>query len=125
MADGVAPVKAYLAALSGWKKTVTTKLDKRIVAAAPGVKKAVKWNSPLYGMDGESFAISLHVFTNFVRVTFFRGMSLRPMPPGASKLKDVRYFDVRETDAVDDAQFASWVTQAVALPGWRPGGSTK
>jgi hypothetical protein len=118
-ADGDAPVQAYIAALSGWKHAVTKRLDALVVKAVPVVRKAVKWNSPLYGIEGQGFFLSLHVFANFVRVTWFRGTSLTPNPPGPSKVAPTRYLDVRESD-LDEAQFASWVTQASAIPGWDP-----
>src|SRR5687768_17389968 len=118
-ADGDAPVQAYIAAMPGWKSALGKRLDAVIVAKVPGVSKAVKWNSPFYGVAGQGWFLALHVFNQFVRVTFFRGTQLKPAPPGPSKVKDVRYYDIRE-DAFDQAQFESWVTQAAALPGWIP-----
>jgi hypothetical protein len=118
--DGDAPVQAYLAALPGWKGVRGRRLDALIEANVPGVKKAVKWNSPFYGVDGSSWFLSLHAFTKFVKVAFFRGASLTPVPPGMSKSADVRYLDLRETDALDEKQFAKWLKQAAALPGWTP-----
>ena len=115
--DGDAPVKAYLAAVPGWKREVARRLDAIIVKTVPGVQKAVKWNSPFYGLEGQGWFASLHCFTNYVKVTFFRGASLKPLPPGESKHKDVRYLDVREGE-LDEAQFAKWVKQASRLPGW-------
>lgn len=117
-ADGDAPVQEYIAAMPGWKREVGRRLDALIVRTVPGVQKAVKWNSPFYGMEGQGWFLSLHVFTRYVKVTFFFGASLRPLPPGASKHKDVRYFDIREGDEIDEAQFAGWVKQAAALPGF-------
>ena len=117
-ADGDEPVQAYIAAMPGWKRDVCRRLDALIVQALPGVQKAVKWNSPLYGVEGKGWFLGIHVFTKYVKVAFFRGTSLRPMPPGASKSGDTRYLDIRETDVLDEAQVAAWVKQASRLPGW-------
>jgi hypothetical protein len=120
-ADGDAPVQAYIAAMPGWKRDLGKRLDALIVRNVPNVCKAVKWNSPMYGIEGQGWFLSFHVFTHYVKVTFFRGTSLRPVPPGASKHKDVRYFDIREGDELDEAQMGTWLKQAAALPGWEPG----
>jgi hypothetical protein len=117
-ADGDAPVQAYIAAMPGWKRDVGRRLDALIVRTVPGVRKAVKWNSPLYGIEGQGWFLGIHVFTNYVKVAFFRGTSLRPVPPGESKQKDVRYLDIHEDDQLDEAQLAGWVKQASQLPGW-------
>jgi hypothetical protein len=117
-ADGDAPVQAYIAAMPGWKRDVGKRLDALIVRDVPNVRKAVKWNSPFYGIEGQGWFLSFHVFTHYVKVTFFRGTSLRPVPPDASKIKDVRYLDIRESEPIDEAQMATWVRQAAALPGW-------
>jgi hypothetical protein len=117
-ADGDAPVKAYIAAMPGWKRDVGRRLDSLITRTVPGVRKAVKWNSPFYGMEGEGWFLSFHCFTRYVKVAFFRGMSLRPAPPGESKDKNVRYLDIHEDDPIDEARLASWVKQASRLPGW-------
>ena len=117
-ADGDAPVQAYIGAMPGWKRDVGRRLDALIERAVPGVRKAVKWNSPFYGVEGQGWFLSLHVFTNYVKVAFFRGRALSPLPPGESKQKDVRYLDIREKDAVDEAQIVDWVKQASRLPGW-------
>jgi hypothetical protein len=118
-ADGDAPVQAYIAAMPGWKRDVGRRLDALIERTVPGVRKAVKWNSPFYGTDGRSWLLSFHCFTRYVKVAFFRGTSLRPLPPGASKHKDVRYLDIHEDDELDEAQLAAWVKQASQLPGAR------
>jgi hypothetical protein len=118
--DGDAPVQAYIAAMPGWKSDVGRRLDALIVRAAPGVRKAVKWNSPFYGIDGQGWFLSFHCFTNYVKVAFFRGSSLRPLPPGESKQKDVRYLDVHKDDQIDEAQLTKWIQQAATLPGWIP-----
>jgi hypothetical protein len=115
-ADGEAPVQAYIAAMRGWKRDVGRRLDALIVRVVPGVRKAVKWNSPFYGMEGQGWFLSFHTFTNYVKVTFFRGTSLRPVPPGGTA-KDARWIDVHE-DNPDEAQMAIWIRQAAALPGW-------
>ena len=120
-AEGDAPVQAYIAAMPGWKRDLGKRLDVLIVRSVPNVRKAVKWNSPLYGIEGEGWFLSFYVFTRYVKVTFFRGSSLRPIPPVASKHKEVRYIDIHEDDELDEAQMAKWVKQAAALPGWIPG----
>jgi hypothetical protein len=116
---GDAPVQAYIAAMPGWKSGVGRRLDALIVRTVPGVHKAVKWNSPLYGIEGQGWFLGIHVFTKYIKVAFFRGASLRPVPPGTSKQKDVRYLDIHEDDQVGEAQFAAWVKQASQLPGER------
>jgi len=118
-ADGDAPVQAYIAALPGWKRDVGRRLDALIVRNVPHVKEAVKWNSPFYGLEGQGWFLSVHAFTHYVKVAFFRGALLRPVPPGASKQKDVRYVDIREGE-LDEERMAAWVKQAAALPGWVP-----
>jgi hypothetical protein len=120
-ADGDAPVQAYIAAMPGWKREFGKRLDALIVRNVPNVGKAVKWNSPLYGIEGQGWFLGLHTFTHYVKVAFFRGTSLRPVPPGPSKDKDTRYIDIHEDDELDEAQMAAWVKQAAALPGWVPG----
>lgn len=118
--DGDAPVQAYIAAMPGWKRDVGKRLDALIVRNAPNVRKAVRWNSPFYGIDGQGWFVSFHVFTHYVKVTFFRGASLRPIPPGGTvRSKDARWIDIREDDQFE-AQMADWVKQAAALPGWIP-----
>jgi hypothetical protein len=116
---GDAPVQAYIAAMPGWKSDLGRRLDALIVRTVPGVRKAVKWNSPFYGLDGQSWFLSYHCFTNYLKVAFFRGASLRPVPPGESKQKEVRYLDIHEHDELDEAQFVAWVKQASQLPGER------
>jgi hypothetical protein len=118
--DGDAPVQAYIAAMPGWKRDIAKRLDKLIVRTVPKVSKAVKWNSPLYGIEGQGFFLSVHAYTNYVKVAFFRGAALRPLPPGPSKDKNTRYVDIREGE-LDEAQLAAWVKQAAELPGWTPG----
>ena len=117
-ADGDAAVQAYIAAMPGWKSDVGRRLDALIVRTVPGVRKAVKWNSPLYGVEGQGWFLGIHCFTKYVKVAFFRGTSLRPVPPGESKQKEVRYLDIHEDDPLDEAQLAAWVKQASQLPGW-------
>ena len=119
-ADGDAPVQAYIAAMPGWKRTIGRRLDALIVRHVPHVQKAVKWNSPFYGVEGQGWFLNFHCFTKYVKVAFFRGAALRPVPPGESKDKYVRYLDIHENDQIDEAQFAKWVRQAAALPGWVP-----
>ena len=117
-ADGDAPVQAYIAAMPGWKSDLGRRLDEIIVRTAPDVKKAVRWNSPFYGMEGRGWFLNFHCFTKYVKVAFFDGASLDPPPPGESKDKNVRYLDIYEDKPFDEAQFAAWVKQASQLPGW-------
>jgi hypothetical protein len=117
--DGDAPVRAYIAAMPGWKRDIGRRLDALIVRTVPGVHKAVKWNSPFYGNEGDGWFLNFHCFTNYVKVAFFRGASLNPVPPGASKHREVRYVDIRKDDHVDESQLADWVKQASRLPGER------
>jgi hypothetical protein len=117
-ADGDAPVRAYIAAMPGWKRDAGRRLDALIVRTVPGVRKAVKWNSPFYGVEGKGWFLSFHCFTKYVKVTFFRGTSLRPLPPVESKDPNARYFHIHEDDQLDDAQMATWIRQASAVPGW-------
>jgi hypothetical protein len=114
---GDAPVQAYIAAMPEWKRDIGARLDALIVRTVPDVRKAVKWNSPFYGIEDDSWFLSYHCFTRYVKVTFFRGTSLRPVPPGESKHDEVRYLDIHEHDDFDEAQFTSWVDQASRLPG--------
>ena len=119
-ADGDAPVQAYIAAMPGWKRDIGRRLDALIVSTVPDVRKAVKWNSPFYGMEGHGWFLNFHCFTKYVKVAFFRGTSLRPLPPGESKSKGVRYLDIHEDDPLDEELVASWIRQASKLPGWVP-----
>ena len=118
-AYGDAPVQAYIAAMPGWKSDIGRQLDALITRTVPTVYKAVKWNSPFYGIEGEGWFLGIHCYTKFVKVAFFRGKSLRPLPPGESKQKEVRYLDIHEDDEFDESQFANWVKQASELPGER------
>jgi hypothetical protein len=113
---GDAPVQAYIAAMPGWKRDLGRRIDALIVKTVPGVHKAVKWNSPLYAAEEGSWFISYHCFTKYLKVTFFRGTSLKPVPPGMSKHKEIRYLDIHE-GAFDEKQFVDWVKQASKLPG--------
>jgi hypothetical protein len=115
-ADGNEPVEAYITAMPGWKRDTGRRLDALIVRNVPGVQKAVRWNSPFYGVKGQGWFVSFHVFTRAVKVTFFKGTSLRPAPPGGAS-KEARWIDVHEDD-FDEAQMAAWIRQAAALPGW-------
>lgn len=115
--EGDEPVQAYIAAMPDWKREIGERLDALIIKSVPKVRKAVKWNSPFYGVEGQGWFLSFHVYARYVKVTFYRGTSLRPVPPGASKHKDVRYLDVGE-DGFDKAQMSDWVKQAARLPGW-------
>jgi len=118
MADGDAPVQAYIAKMPGWKRALGIRLDALIVRTLPGVRKAVKWNSPFYGIESQGWFLALHTFTHYVKIAFFRGSSLLPVPPGASKNEDTRYLDIHEGEELDEAQMANWVKQAAALPGF-------
>ena len=117
-ADGDAPVQAYIAAMPDWKSDVGRSLDAIIVRTAPDVRKAVRWNSPFYGMEGQGWFLNFHCFTKYVKVAFFNGTSLDPLPPGESKDENVRYLNIYEDGHFDETQFAAWVKQASELPGW-------
>ncbi len=117
-ADGDAPVQAYIAAMPGWKSDVGRRLDALITRTAPAVRKAVKWNSPFYGIEGQGWFLSFHCFNRYVKVTFFNGGSLNSLPPGEFKSKAVRHLDIHEGDQFDEAQFATWIRQASEIPGW-------
>jgi hypothetical protein len=117
-ADGDEPVQAYIAAMPGWKSDAGRELDAIITRALPSVKKAVRWNSPFYGIEGEGWFLGLHCLTKYIKVAFFQGASLDPIPPVASKDKNARYFHIYEGDALDEAQIRKWVKQASKLPGW-------
>jgi hypothetical protein len=114
---GDGPVQAYIAAMPGWKRHLGRRLDALVVRTVPGVSKTVKWNSPFYGVEGQGWFLGIHCFAKYVKVAFFSGASLRPVPPGESKQKEVRYLDIHEEDELDEAQLASWVKQASILPG--------
>ena len=115
-ADGDIPVQAYLQAIPGWRRDVARHLDELIAQTVPGVHKAVRWNSPMYGIKGQGWFASLHVFTKYVKVTFFKGTSLQPVPPGGAA-KEARWIDIHEND-LDESQLAKWIQQAAAIPGW-------
>ena len=115
--DGDEPVQAYITAMPGWKRDVGRRLDAVIERTVPGVHKGVKWNSPFYGVDGDGWFLNVHCFTKYVKVSFFRGSSLDPVPPVATKSADVRCLHIFEDGELDEAQFAAWVTQASQLPG--------
>jgi len=119
-AGGHSPVQAYIEAMPGWKRDVGRRLDALIVRNVPNVRKAVRWNSPFYGVQGEGWFFNFHCFTKYVKAAFFRGTSLRPLPPGESKHKEVRYLDIHEDDQLDEELVASWIRQASELPGWVP-----
>ncbi|MFM7136362.1 MAG: DUF1801 domain-containing protein [Planctomycetota bacterium] len=119
-AEGAAPVRAYINAMPGWKSDVGRRLDRLIGKTVPGVCRAVKWNSPLYGVKGRGYFLGYHCLTRYVKVAFFRGAALKPMPPGASKQKDVRYLDIYESTELDEELLADWIRQAAELPGWEP-----
>jgi hypothetical protein len=117
--DGDAPVQAYIAAMPGWKRDLGRRLDALVVATVPGVRKAVKWNSPFYGGEGRGWFLSFHVYTRYVKLTFFDGTSLRPVPPGGTG-RDARWIDLHEGEGIDEARMTTWLRQAAALPGWTP-----
>src|SRR5687768_5871382 len=119
-AEGNAPVQAYIAALPGWKRDAGRRLDALIVRTVPGVRKAVKWNTPFHRIEGQGWSLSLHRFTKYLKVAFFRGTSLRPLPPGEFRHKEVRYLDIHEDDQLDEHLVTNWIRQASELPGWVP-----
>lgn len=114
--DGERPVRAYIAAMPGWRRDVGRRLDALVMCSVPSARKAVRWNSPLYGVEGQGWFVGFHVFARCVKVAFFRGVLLRPVPPGGSS-KEARWIDIHEDD-LDEAQLARWILQAAALPGW-------
>ena len=116
--EGDAPVQAYIAAMPDWKREAGEKLDTLIENTVPGVRKAVKWNSPFYGVEGQGWFLSFHVFTRYIKVTFFRGAQLKPLPPVGSKDPNTRYVHLTEDEVVDEKQLADWIGQAAAIPGW-------
>jgi hypothetical protein len=118
--DGDAPVQAYIAVMPGWKRDAGRRLDALIVRTLPGVRKAVKWNSPLYGVEGQGWFLGVHCFAKYIKVAFFRGAALHPVPPVSSKDKDTRYFHIHEDDQLDEELLAGWIRQASELPGWVP-----
>ena len=118
-ADGDAPVQAYIEAMPGWKRDVGRRLDALVVRIVPAARKAVRWNTPFYGVEGQGWFLAFHCFTKYVKVTFLNGASLRPLPPGESKMKAVRYLDVYENEPFDEPLVASWIKQASELPGER------
>lgn len=118
-ADGDPPVQAYIAAMPGWKSDVGRRLDDLIVRTVPEVRKAVRWNSPFYGVEGQGWFLSYHVFTRYVKVTFLNGSSLDPLPPVESRDKDTRYYHIHEDDQIDEALVSGWIRQAAAIPGWQ------
>jgi hypothetical protein len=116
-ADGDAPVQAYITAMPGWKHDIGVRLDELVVRTVPNVRKAVRWNTPFYGIEGQGWFLAFHCITKYVKVTFFKGTSLSPVPPVESKQPEVRYFHVHENEAIDEERFSSWIRQAAALPG--------
>jgi hypothetical protein len=118
--EGNAPVRAYLAAMPGWKRKVGRRIDALVTRVVPQVHKAVKWNAPFYGIEGKGWFLSFQCYTKYVKVTFFRGASLRPVPPGESKHKEVRYLDIHEDELLEEKRVTSWIRQASKLPGWVP-----
>ena len=116
-ADGDVPIQAYIAAMPGWKSDIGYRLDALIVRTVPNVRKAVRWNSPFYGIEGQGWFLNFHCFTKYIKVTFFRGTSLSPVPPVASKQKEVRYFHIHENDELDEETLTNWIRQASDLPG--------
>jgi hypothetical protein len=116
--DGDKPVQAYITAMPGWKQNVGRKVDDLIAKNVPNVRKAVKWNSPFYGVEGQGWFLNYHCFNKFVRIAFFKGALLKPTPPGLSKQDDVRYFDIYENKPLDEKQLGEWIRQAAAIPGW-------
>ena len=116
-ADGDAPVQAYIQAMPGWKRDVGRQLDELVVRTVPEVRKAVRWNTPFYGIEGKGWFVAFHCFNKYIKVTFFNGTSLKPQPPVESKQKGVRYFHIHENDALDEQCLARWINQASQLPG--------
>ena len=118
--DGDAPVQAYIAAMPGWKSDIGRQLDALITRTVPKLHKAVKWNSPLYGVEGKGFFLGVHCFAKYIKLAFFRGALLDPMPPVASKDPNTRYVHIHEDDGFDEARLIGWIRQAAKQPGWVP-----
>ena len=118
--DGDAPVQAYIAAMPGWKREIGERLDALIERTVPDVRRAVRWNSPFYGIEDRGWFLNFHCFTRYIKLAFFRGSALDPLPPIASKDKNTRYFHIQEDDPLDEERLASWIRQASKLPGWKP-----
>ena len=118
--DGDAPVQAYIAAMPGWKSDAGRRLDALITRSVPDVRKAVRWNSPFYGVEGKGWFLSFHCFTKYIKVTFFRGAALNPLPPVGSKDPNTRYFHIHESEDLDEELVTHWIRQASELPGWIP-----
>lgn len=116
-ADGDAPVQKYIEHMPGWKSDLGRRLDAVIEREVPNVQKCVRWNSPFYGVEGMGWFLNIHVFTRYIKVTFLKGSQMTSQPPGSGKDPDARWYDIYE-DAFDEEQFAEWVRQAAALPGW-------
>lgn len=116
-ADGDAPVQAFIAAMPGWKSEVGRQLDAMVVRTVPGVRKAVRWNTPFYGIDGQGWFLAFHCFAKYIKLTFFKGASMQPVPPVESKQAEVRYYRIHEGDPFDEALLANWIQQAAQLPG--------
>jgi hypothetical protein len=116
--DGDAPVQAYIAAMPGWKSEAGRRLDEIITHAVPNVQKAVKWNSPFYGVEGQGFFLSYHCFAKYIKLAFFQGASLHPIPPVASKDENTRYVHIHEGEEINETQMTDWIKQAAALPGY-------
>ncbi|MDJ0769008.1 MAG: DUF1801 domain-containing protein [Ilumatobacter sp.] len=115
--EGDGPVQQYIAAMPGWKRAIGERLDELIVQTVPDVQKSVKWNTPFYGVEGDGWFLALYCYAKYVQVTFLRGTSLDPAPPGPSKTQEARYLNIHEDDDLDEAQFVAWVEQASELPG--------
>ncbi|MEO3385225.1 DUF1801 domain-containing protein [Mesorhizobium sp. CAU 1741] len=118
--DGDAPVQAYIAAMPGWKSQAGREVDTLIERTFPEVRKAVKWNSPFYGVEGKGWFLSFHCFDKYIKVAFFKGAALDPLPPVASKDPNTRYLHIHEGEGIDEGVFAGWVRQASEIPGWVP-----
>jgi hypothetical protein len=116
--DGAEPVQAYIGAMPGWKRDAGRRLDALIERTVPDVRRAVRWNSPFYGVEGRGWFLSYHCFTRYIKVTFFRGTSLTPLPPVGSKDPEARYFHIHEDDDLDEELLTNWISQAAQLPGW-------
>jgi hypothetical protein len=115
--DGDAPVQAYIAAMPGWKREIGEKVDALVEQVVPWVAKAVKWNTPLYGIAGQGWFVAMHCFNRYVKLTFFRGTSLDPVPPEPSRTAQARYFHIHENDEWNEEKLRSWIRQASQLPG--------
>jgi hypothetical protein len=121
--DGDSGVQAYIASMEPWQAAIARRVDALVVKRVPGVRKAVRWHCPFYGVEGQGWFLAFSAFQRHVKFSFFKGASLEPVPP-IGRYKDVRSLDLRESDELDERQLGTWIEQAASIPGW-DGGSPR